>query len=107
MRHQALRRWRSVFASLLTVVAIAAFTGVVSYQRFYHHKTSQEVSHAVEHTTFQVTMRSSTSVTLQLYQQGNAKGQPLVLFSSGDGGGAFLRGHRGAHRRHRKDCGGL
>jgi len=75
-----------VVAGLFALVAIASVSGVASYYRFYHHTTPQEISHAVEHTTFNVTLRGSTQIKLQLYQQANVKGQPLVLFTSGDGG---------------------
>jgi len=85
-RHSRTRRWRWVATILFAVAGIGAILGVVSYHRFYHHETPQEISHAVEHTTFDVTLRSSTRVTLQLYQRANAKGQPLVMFTSGDGG---------------------
>lgn len=79
-------QWRWAAAILFVVVAIAAIAGAGAYYRFYNHTTPQETSHAVEHTTFKVSLRGSKPVTLQLYRQANAKGQPLVLFSSGDGG---------------------
>ena len=56
------------------------------YHGFYHHVTHEELSHAVKHSTFQVTIRSGPALDLQLYQQENATNQPLVLFTSGDGG---------------------
>jgi pimeloyl-ACP methyl ester carboxylesterase len=59
---------------------------MVWYHRFYHHVTVQELSHEVKHSTFQTTIRSGTPITLQLYQQENAVQQPVVLFTSGDGG---------------------
>lgn len=86
VRSKSVRRWYWVVAILFVVIAIASVSSVASYYRFYHHTTPQEKSHAVEHTTFDVTLRGSTQVTLQLYQQANAKGQTLVLFTSGDGG---------------------
>ena len=86
VRHKSFRRSHWVVAILFVVISIAAVSGVVSYHRFYHHVTQQEISHAVEHTTFDIILRGSTRVTLQLYQQANAKGQTLVLFTSGDGG---------------------
>jgi len=86
LRPKASRRWPWVVAILFVVVAIAAISAEALYQRFYHHTTPQEVSHAVEHTAFVVKLRGSTSVTLQLYQPANTKRQPLVLFTSGDGG---------------------
>ena len=79
-------RWQWVVAILFLVIGIGVVWAGVSYHRFYHHATKQEISHAVEHTTFDVILRGSTRVTLQLYQQANAKAQPLVLFTSGDGG---------------------
>jgi len=83
---KSLSRWRFVVLILFVVIGGATLFGVLSYRRFYHHATPQEISHVVEHTTFDVTLRGSTRVTLQLYQHANAKGQPLVLFTSGDGG---------------------
>ena len=56
------------------------------YHGFYHHVTHEELSHAVKHSTFQVTIRSGSPLELQLYQQEHATNQPLVLFTSGDGG---------------------
>lgn len=86
VRSKSSRRWHWFVAALFVFVAVASVSGVASYYRFYHHTTPQEISHAVEHTTFNLTLRGSTQVTLQLYQRANAKGQPLVLFTSGDGG---------------------
>ena len=86
VRQKSTHRWQWVVAILLLVIGIAVVSGVVSYHRFYHHATQQEISHAVEHTTFEVILRGSTRVTLQLYQQANAKAQLPVLFTSGDGG---------------------
>ena len=86
VRRKSSRRWRWVVAILFVVGGIAAISSGVSYHRFYHHATTQEISHAVEHTAFDVTLRGTTRVTLQLYQHANAKGQPVVLFTSGDGG---------------------
>jgi pimeloyl-ACP methyl ester carboxylesterase len=79
-------RWQWAVTILFVVIGIGMVSAAVSYHRFYHHATQQEISHAVEHTTFEVILRGSTRVTLQLYQQANAKAQPLVLFTSGDGG---------------------
>jgi len=56
------------------------------YRNFYHHVTHEELSHEVKHSTFQVTIRSGSPLELQLYQQEHAANQPLVLFTSGDGG---------------------
>jgi len=76
---------------LWILLALTFLTGAVSaaamiwYQRFTHHVTIQEVSHQVTHTTFDASIRDA-SIKLQLYQQANVKAQPLVLFTSGDGG---------------------
>jgi dienelactone hydrolase len=56
------------------------------YHGFYHHVTHEELSHEVKHSTFQATIRSGPPLDLQLYQQEHAANQPLVLFTSGDGG---------------------
>jgi fermentation-respiration switch protein FrsA (DUF1100 family) len=56
------------------------------YHGFYHHVTPEELSHEVKHSTFQASIRSGPPLNLQLYQQENARNQPLVLFTSGDGG---------------------
>ena len=67
------------------ILAAVAY-GVIRYHRFYHHVTHEELSHEVKHSTFQATIRSGPPLNLQLYQQEHAKNQPLVLFTSGDGG---------------------
>lgn len=56
------------------------------YHGFYHHVTHEELTHAVKHTTIPVTLRGGPPIELHLYQQEHASKQPLVLFSSGDGG---------------------
>src|SRR5689334_19174939 len=56
------------------------------YHGFYHHVTHEELSHELKHSTFQVTIRNGPPLDLQLYQRENATNQPLVLFTSGDGG---------------------
>lgn len=56
------------------------------YHGFYHHVTHEELSHEVKHSTFQATIRGGPALDLQLYQQEHASGQPLMLFTSGDGG---------------------
>src|SRR6266496_6196821 len=70
---------------VLGVSAVSAYA-VVWYHRFYHHVTPQELSHEVRHSAFQASIRHGSLVTLQLYQQSNAREQQLVFFSSGDGG---------------------
>src|SRR5690349_21702251 len=56
------------------------------YHGFYHHVTHEELSHELKHSTFQVTIRNGPPLDLHLYQQEHAANQPLVLFTSGDGG---------------------
>jgi hypothetical protein len=74
-----------LLAMLLLALAGATAYGLVWYRRFYHHVTPQELSHEVRHSTFAAAIRGK-QVTLQLYQQDNAKDQQLVFFTSGDGG---------------------
>ena len=84
-----LRRLRSLwllFALMFLGGVVAAAAGMIWYQRFNHHVTAQEVSHEVRHTNFNASIRDNAAVKLQLYQQANARAQPLVLFTSGDGG---------------------
>ena len=74
---------------LAAVVLIVCAVGVYAvhwYHGFYHHVTHEELSHEVKHSTFQATIRSGPPLDLQLYQQEHATNQPLVLFTSGDGG---------------------
>ena len=81
-------RWVLLCAALL----VAVIAGVSAYAirwryRFYHHVTREELSHEVKHSTFLAPIRTSgPPLHLQLYQQENALNQPLVLFTSGDGG---------------------
>ena len=75
-----------VLGVLLALVGAAVATGAVWYHRFTHHVTVQEVSHEVNHSTFDASIRSRSPVKLHLYQQMNARAQPLVIFTSGDGG---------------------
>ncbi len=56
------------------------------YHSFYHHVTHEELSHEVKHSTFQGTIRNGPPLDFQLYQQEHAANQPLMLFTSGDGG---------------------
>lgn len=79
-------QFRWVLYALLLVIAAAATAGIIWYHRFNNHVTPQEVSHEVGHTTFAASIRDHASITLHLYQQANPKAQPLVLFTSGDGG---------------------
>ena len=64
----------------------AAVYAVRWHHSFYHHVTHEELSHEVKHSTFQVTIRGGQPLSLRLYQQQNVTHQPLVLFTSGDGG---------------------
>ena len=70
------------------VLIVCAATGYAAkwYHGFYHHVTHEELSREVKHSTFQATIRNGPPLDLQLYQQENARDQPLVLFTSGDGG---------------------
>jgi len=79
-------RWVFLVATLLLIGCAASAYSVRWYHRFYHHVTHEELSHEVKHCTFQATIRGGPPLTLQLYQQQNAARQPLVLFTSGDGG---------------------
>jgi len=72
--------------ALVLITCAASVYAVRWYHGFYHHVTPEELSHEVKHSTFQATIRSGPPLDLQVYQQENAKGQPLVLFTSGDGG---------------------
>ncbi len=74
---------------IITVILICGAASVYAvrwYRGFYHHVTHEELSHAVKHSTFQMTIRGGPPLDMQLYQQENATNQPLVLFTSGDGG---------------------
>lgn len=79
-------RWLWLIAVLLLVIGAASAYSVRWYHRFYHHVTHEELSHAVRHSTFPAVIRGGPTLELQLYQQENARNQPLVLFTSGDGG---------------------
>jgi dienelactone hydrolase len=79
-------RWLWLIAVLLLVIGAASAYSVRWYHQFYHHVTHEELSHEVRHSTFPAVIRSGPPLELQLYQQENAKNQPLVLFTSGDGG---------------------
>jgi pimeloyl-ACP methyl ester carboxylesterase len=79
------RRWKLALLGI-TLLCAAGVAGAVKYYRFYYHLTPQEVSHTVEHETFDATIRSDKTIKLQIYQQANASSQQLVLFTSGDGG---------------------
>jgi dienelactone hydrolase len=81
--------WLRILGLLILLVALLAAISVycvVWYHRFYHHVTVQELSHEVQHSTFQGTIRGGSPIVLHLYQQTNASQQAIVLFTSGDGG---------------------
>src|ERR1043165_6684719 len=80
------KRILALLAVLLLVCCAASVYAVRWYHGFYHHVTHEELSHEVKHSTFQLTIRSGVPLDLQLYQQEHASNQPLVLFTSGDGG---------------------
>jgi dienelactone hydrolase len=75
-----------LIGALLLIICAASVYAVRWYHGFYHHVTREELSHEVKHSTFQATIRSGPALDLHLYQQEHATNQPLVLFSSGDGG---------------------
>jgi dienelactone hydrolase len=79
-------RIRFVLGVLFALSVVAVAGGAVWYHRFTHHVTVQEVSHELSHSTFDAAIRGQSLVKLQLYQQLNARAQPLVIFTSGDGG---------------------
>jgi len=80
------RKWTWLSGLVIVLLGSATVYGVVWYRHFYHHVTVQELSHEVQHSTFQTTIRGGSQITLQIYQQSNALDQPLVIFTSGDGG---------------------
>jgi dienelactone hydrolase len=85
-RHGKRFRWIIVLAAFVLITCAASVYAVVWYHRFYHHVTREELSHEVKHSSFEATIRKGPPLRLQLYQQENATNQPLVLFTSGDGG---------------------
>ena len=79
-------RIKILIAVVVVVFCAATVYAVKWYHGFYHHVTREELSHEVKHSTFQATIRSGPPLDLHLYQQEHAVNQPLVLFTSGDGG---------------------
>jgi len=79
-------RIKTLIIVLVLICCAASVYAVKWYRGFYHHVTHEELSHEVKHSTFQVTIRNGSPLELQLYQQEHAANQPLVLFTSGDGG---------------------
>jgi len=81
-----MRNGKKLIAVLLLIVCAASVYAVKWYHGFYHHVTHEELSHEVKHSILPAAIRSGPPVHLQLYQQENAANQPLVIFTSGDGG---------------------
>ncbi len=79
-------RIKWLIAAALVIVCAVGVYAVHWYHGFYHHVTPEELSHEVRHSTFQATIRNGPPLDLQLYQQEHATNQPLMLFTSGDGG---------------------
>jgi dienelactone hydrolase len=79
-------RIKALILAVFLIVCGVTVYAVRWYHGFYHLVTHEELSHAVRLSTFPVTIRSGPALDLQLYQQENASNQPLVLFTSGDGG---------------------
>jgi fermentation-respiration switch protein FrsA (DUF1100 family) len=79
-------RWFIAIAAFVLVVGAASAYAVRWHHRFYHHVTHEELSHAVKHSTLPAVIRGGPTLQLQVYQQENAVNEPLVLFTSGDGG---------------------
>lgn len=86
MSHRLRGKIKILIAAVLVTLCAAAGYGVRWYRGFYHHVTHEELSHEVKHSTFQATIRNGPPLDLQLYQQEHATNQPLMLFTSGDGG---------------------
>src|SRR5437867_8173412 len=80
------RRFLWALAVLVLLAGAAAAAGLIWYERFQHHVNQQEMSREVVHTTFEAPVRGNVRIELHLYQQANARAQPLVIFTSGDGG---------------------
>ena len=90
-------RWFVLIAVFVLVVGAMSAYAVRWYHGFYHHVTPQELSHEVRHSAFQAAIRSGAPLQLQLYQQENAANQPLVIFTSGDGGWSPFCADMAAH----------
>lgn len=81
-----MKRYLKIAVLILIICAASAYAVRRWYHGFYNHVTHEELSHEVTHSTFEATIRNGPPLKLQLYQQQNATHQPLVLFTSGDGG---------------------
>jgi dienelactone hydrolase len=86
IKRKSRRLWFVILAVIVLGICAASAYAVRWYERFYHHVTAQELSHEVKHSSFVAPIRDGPPLTLQLYQQEHAANQPLVLFTSGDGG---------------------
>lgn len=79
------RRKHPVLLVLAVVLLLGAVAGGWKYYSFYYHTTRQESSGAVKRGSFTAQLRGQP-VKLLLYQQEKPVNQPLVFFTSGDGG---------------------
>ena len=77
---------KKLILTLVIFISVASIGAVRWCHHFYHHVTREELSHEVKHSIFQGTIRGGPPLNLQLYQQEHATNQPLLLFTSGDGG---------------------
>ena len=90
-------RIKASIAVVFLVLCGASVYAVRWYHGFYHHVTHEELSHEVKHSTFQATIRNGPPLEFQLYQQEHATNQPLMLFTSGDGGWSPFCADMAAH----------
>ena len=95
-RRKGLRLFLVIAAVVFVGGAVSAYA-VRWHYRFYHHVTHEELSHAVTHSTLPATIRNGPALELQLYQQEHAANQPLVIFTSGDGGWSPFCADMAAH----------
>ena len=95
--YQRRLRLRWLFGVLLIALCTMSAYAMIWYHRFYHHVTPQELSHELVHSTLQTDIRNGSPVTLQVYQQENARNQQLVFFTSGDGGWSPFCADTAAH----------
>jgi len=97
LRNLGFHPWLLVALVPFVCLCAGSAYALVWYHRFYHHVTPQELSHEVKHSSLRATIHGSLPVTLQVYQQENASNQPLVLFTSGDGGWSPFSANIAAH----------
>ena len=79
------RRPRPLLWVFLALALAGATAGAWKYYSFYFHTTRQESTGAVKRGSLTANLRGQ-SVKLLVYQQEKAVKQPLVFFTSGDGG---------------------